>query len=80
MNLRGFFAKVCSLNLFHKKDQNKVGLGISFIENAEMRYAWGSNLLKRSKKYILGDLFHGKRPKNVRLGIYIKEKAIKVRL
>ena len=48
--LEVFFAKVCSLNLFHKKDQNKVGLGISFIENAEMRYAWGSNLLKRSKK------------------------------
>ena len=41
MNLRGFFAKVCSLNLFHKKDQNKVGLAISFIENAEIRYGWG---------------------------------------
>ena len=50
MNLRGFFAKVCSLNLFHKKDQNKVGLAISFIENAEIRYGWGSNLLKRPKE------------------------------
>ena len=49
MNLRGFFAKVCSLNLFHKKDQNKVGLEISFIENAEIRYGWGSYHLKRPK-------------------------------
>ena len=60
MNLRGFFAKVCSLNLFHKKDQNKVGLAISFIENAEIRYGWGSNLLKRPEWLILGDLFYGK--------------------
>ena len=49
MNLRGFFAKVCSLNLFHKKDQNKVGLAIIFIENAEIRYDWESDLLKRPK-------------------------------
>ena len=49
MNLRGFFAKVCSLNLFHKKGKNKVGLAISFTENAEIRYGCGSNLLKRPK-------------------------------
>ena len=49
MNLKGFFDKICGLNLFHKKDQNKVGFTISFIENAEIRYGWGSNLLKKPK-------------------------------
>ena len=36
-------------DLFHGKDQNKVRLGIYFIENAEITYGWVSNLLKRPK-------------------------------
>ena len=49
MNLRGFCQSL-QFDLLHKKDQNKVGLAISFIENAEIRYGWGSNLLKRPKE------------------------------
>ena len=41
MNLRGFFTKICNFNLINKKDKNKVGLAISLIENAEIRYGWG---------------------------------------
>ena len=37
----GFFIKICNFNLYHEKDKNKVGLAISFIENAEIRYGWG---------------------------------------
>ena len=36
-------------DLFHGKDQNKVRLGSYFMENAEITYGWGSNLLKRPK-------------------------------
>ena len=36
-----FFTKICNLNLFHRKGQNKIGLAISFIENDETRYGWG---------------------------------------
>ena len=42
MNLRGFFYQNFRFGfILHRKDQNKVGLAISFIENTEIRYGWG---------------------------------------
>ena len=39
MNLRGFFYQNFRFGfILHRKDQNKVGLAISFIENTEIRY------------------------------------------
>ena len=36
-------------DLFLRTDQNRKRLGIYFIENAEIRYGWEFNPLKRPK-------------------------------
>ena len=48
-------------NLFHKKDQNKVGVTISFIKNAEIGTA--------------GDPIYWKDQNDKFLGMYFMEKA-----
>ena len=45
-------------NLFHWKGQNKVWLGIYFIEKVKIRYGVGFNPLKRPKLGKSGDLFY----------------------
>ena len=45
-------------DLFHSEDENKLPMGIHFIENAKMRYSWRFTAFK-------------KRHKMVRLGVYI---------
>ena len=46
---------------FYCECQDKVGMGIYFIENAEIRYGWGFISLKRPKFGRTGDLFHLKK-------------------
>ena len=64
MNLRGFLPKFAVWIISIKKDENKVGFAISFIENAEIRYGWGSNLLKRTKSKFWGIYFMKKAQKS----------------
>ena len=44
-------------DLFHSKDQNKVRLGIGFIEKVKIRYGFRFNPLKRAKQGKSGNVF-----------------------
>ena len=61
--------------LYCWKCKNKVGMGFSSLQNAEIRYGWGFMLLKMLKYGTAGVLVHLKCWTNVLLGSYIVENA-----